>query len=588
MKEEKADLYMEKKDKVTRNEYSETLRVKQGVYTICFVLLCLIDQLVGSAAGRVQHTSVNCTGFLLAVIILTGYRWKDFIRLPYLLWTICGVIGGSIAINWGSRNYDGHGRWITAVINVILYGYLVIRVLMRIFAEKRIPRMNWRIFGVWVVMMLGMIFSKNESVWPVWFLVMFGCFYLTEYTREEIDALFNGMLNGIIIGFCILQGFATMYRPFDTLRYTGMYTNANMYALFCLMVHAAILGKWYRFKKKGSSPIWRVLAGVGSSVLMAYCFLAIGRAAMIVMCLNTALLVLLFFFQEKEKRFLKAAGRLAATALAAILVFPAVFSSVRVIPASFYSAMTLPGDPANKIQGTVPSWDERYIEMDEFLEAALGRLFWFFRSKEEDGEANIGRISNLLIPSLKVYAAEENLEGDFAITEKKLWGSGLNQDDPVLTDADEMTDPVKIRWAIYRTYLGRLNFMGHRNSGDGVWVTAEGYYAPHAHNFLLQIMFSFGILTGVLFLIITVYALWYCMKRCLEKEWGDWNFVVGVFMITSFAGFGMLEIDWRLGQLSFTAFFVVLYLLFHNCVCRRDGKCGKEGGKAASADQEKE
>lgn len=580
-KEAKADLYMEKKVEVIKSKCGETLRVKQGVYTICFVLLCLIDQLIGSATGRVQHTAANCTGFLIAVIILTGYHWKDFIRLPYLLWTICSVIGGRIAINWGRQNYDGYGKWVTAVVNVIIYGYLVIRILMGIYAGKKTPRMNWPYFGIWVLMMLGMIFSKNESVWPVWFLVMFGCFYLTEYTREELDALFNGMLNGIIIGFCILQGFATMYRAFDELRYAGMYSNGNMYALFCLMVHAAILGKWYRFKKKGSSPVWQVLAGAGSSILMAYCFLSIGRTALIVMCLNTVLLITLFFLQEKKKRFLKAAGRLAAVVLAAIAAFPVVFSSVRVIPAEFYSAMVLSGDTGNKIQGMVPLEDERYIEMDEFLEAALGRLFWFLNPEEEgtDTPDIVGRIGRLFAPSLKVYAVGEIPEGELSPIEKKPWGSGLTQEEPVLTDPGDIDDPVKVRWAIYRTYLGRLNLLGHRNSEDGVWIS-KIEFAPHAHNFFLQIMFSFGILTGILFLLIVLAAFFYCMKRCFGKAKEDWIFIVGVFAITSFVGFGTLEADWRLGQLSFTAVFVVQYLLLH--------KCGKESGKDGQWNQNQE
>ncbi len=572
----KKNIDMEKKEEVTTNICRDTLRIKQGVYTICFVLFCLIDQIVGSATGRVQHTAVNCSGFLIAIIIFTGCHWKDFIRLPYLLWTICSVIGGSIAVNWGRQNYDGYGKWVTAVINVIIYGYLVIRIFMRICEEKKAPRLKWSVFGVWVVMMLAMVFSDNDSVWPVWYLVMFGCFYLTEFTREELNALFNGMLNGIIIGFCILQSFATMFRAFDTLRYTGMYTNANMYALFCLIVHAAILGKWYQFKRNGASPIWSVLAGLGSGILMAYCFLAIGRAAMIVMCFNTVLLIALFFFQEKGKRFLKASGRLAAVMLSAILMFPAVFFSVRVIPASFSSAMVLTGDPGNKIQGMVHSWDDRYIEMDEFLEAALGRLFWFLFPKEaeEDDADFVGRVCDFWVPSLKVYAAEESREGNLTVAEKKPWGSGLEREDPVLSEKDEMSDPVKVRWAIYKTYLGRLNLKGHRNCEDGVWVTAEGYFAPHAHNFLLQIMFSFGIPAGVLFLLLAVAVVLCCLMRCLDKAQGNWFFVVGVFMITSFVGFGVLEIDWRLGQLSFLAFFVVQYLLLH--------KCGEENEKTFS------
>lgn len=553
-------------EKTADERYKESIRVKQGVYTICFVLLCLIDQIMGSAMGRVQFVAANCTGFIIAVIIFTGYRWKDFMRLPYAVWTVFCIVGGYFAIRWGRENYEHYGKWVTAVLNVAIYGYLVLRILIRVFQEKRIPRMNWRFFILWVVMMLCMVFSRNEAVWPVWFLVMFGCFYLTEYTKEELDALFNGMLNGIIIGFCILQGFATMFRAFDDLRYASMYTNGNMYALFCVIVQAAILGKWYRFKRNGAAWGWRMLAVVGSGVLMAYCFLTICRTALIAMMANMLLLTAIFFLQEEKRRVLKAAGRLAAVLAAAVVSFPVVFQSIRMIPAEFYSPMLLAGDADYKIQGGAPTWDERYIEMDEFLEAALGRLFWFFQSggEGEKSDADLSDvIGEILLPSLTVYAAEETA-GDEASDERRPWGSGLTQDDPVLTEIEDIQDDIKVRWAIYRTYLSRLNFGGHRGSEEGVWVW-EGYFAPHPHNFLLEIMFSFGIIAGILFLAVILFTALRCLSRCIGKSGEEWLFAMGVFMISSFVCFGILEIDWKVGQLSYTMVFIVQYLLFHRC-----------------------
>lgn len=556
---------MNKIEETVSERYRESIRVKQGIYTICFVLLCLIDQIMGSAMGRVQFVAANCTGLIIAVIIFTGYRWKDFIRLPYAVWTVFCVLGGSLAIHWGRENYDHFGRWITALLNIAIYGYLVLRVLMRVFEEKKMPRMNWRYFTLWVVMMLCMVFSRNEAVWPLWFLVMFGCFYLTEYTKEELNALFNGMLNGIIIGFCILQGFATMFRAFDNLRYAGMYTNGNINALFYLLVQSAILGKWYQFKKNGAALVWRVLAGAGSGIILAYCFLTICRTAMIAMLLNVILLVAIFFFQEGKKRFLKAVSRMAAVLLMAIISFPPVFYSVRKIPAEFYSAIILAGDAGIKIQGAVPLWDERYIEMDEFLEAALGRLFWFLQSSESGEETGVDLsdiMGEILLPPIRVYAAEEPSED--ASDERKPWGSGLTQDDPVLTKIEDIEDPAKGRLGIFKAYISRLNFKGHKNSEDGIWVT-ENSFAPHAQNFLIQMMFSYGIVAGILFLVVIAVVLLYCLARCFKIPRGEWFYAVGAFMIFSFVAFGTLEIDWRVGQLSFTVLFIVQYLLFHGC-----------------------
>lgn len=557
---------------------NDSIRVKKGIYTVCFVLLCLIDQLVGSAMGRVQYVAVNCTGYVIAVLIFTGCRWREFVKIPYAIWTAVCVIGCTYAIHWGRENYAYGGQWITAVLNVAIYGYLVLRLFLRIFVDMSLPRMNWKCLVLWAAAMLGMVLSENEALWPLWFFVMFGCFYLTEYSEEELDALFNGMLNGIIIGFFILQGFATMYRAFDQIRYTGMYTNCNMNALFYLMVQAAILGKWYQFKRHGAAILWQVLAGAGSGILLAYCFLTIGRTALAVMLLNTVLLVGIFFFREEKRRLLKAAVRLAAVLAAAVISFPAVFASVRNIPAQMYSVMVLASDSEGKIQGMVPYEDTRYIEMDEFLKEALGRFFEFFSRLGKTGRTDAPdtgeRLAGLLLPSIKVQAAEDIPEEDPA--GEIPWGSGLSPEDPVWTEGN-YGDSVNIRWAIYKAYLGRLNFTGHESSEDGVWLKAD-LSVPHAHNFLLQIMFSHGVVTGLLFLAILILTFLHCLVRCFGKGTENWYYIVGVLTITSFVGFGTLEVDWRLGQLSFTTLFIVLYLLLHRCPGRR-GKPDEGSGE---------
>ena len=255
-------------------------------------------------------------------------------------------------------------------------------------------------------------------------------------------------------------------------------------------------------------------------------------------------------------------GRLAAVLAAAVVSFPVVFQSIRMIPAEFYSPMLLAGDADYKIQGGAPTWDERYIEMDEFLEAALGRLFWFFQPSGEEEKPDVDLsdvIGEILLPSLTVYAAEETA-GDGIGDERKRWGSGLTEDDPVLTEIVDTMDPTKIRWAIFRTYLSRLNFSGHRGNEEGVWIMYNGF-APHAHNFLLQMMFSYGIIAGIMFLVVIAAAFLHCAILCFGELKGEWFSIVGALMILSFFCFGILEIDWRVGQLSFTILFLTQYLL---------------------------
>lgn len=51
------------------------------------------------------------------------------------------------------------------------------------------------------------------------------------------------------------------------------------------------------------------------------------------------------------------------------------------------------------------------------------------------------------------------------------------------------------------TYLKRLNFVGHEK------MTIEGEDYAHAHNSYIQVAYDFGIITGVVFLVLCAYTL---------------------------------------------------------------------------------
>lgn len=46
-------------------------------------------------------------------------------------------------------------------------------------------------------------FSKSDYIWPWCYFIMFGCFYLTDFTAEEQEDMYQGIMNGVILAFCI-------------------------------------------------------------------------------------------------------------------------------------------------------------------------------------------------------------------------------------------------------------------------------------------------------------------------------------------------------------------------------------------------
>ena len=532
-------------------ENSESLRIKKGIYTICFVLMCLIDQIRGSATGRVQFVAANCLGLLIAVIILSAYHWRDFLKLPYYLWAGVFFVGFSLSVPYAQANYPYLWKWITAGINVGLYGLIVIRILYRIVAEKWRPRIRKPCFLLWIVMMVGMVISRNDSVWPLWFLAMFGSFYLTDFTSEEKDAVCDSMMNGVIIGFCILQGFATMYRAYDTVRYTGMYTNSNINALFYMMVQLAFLGKWYKFVQTKAAYFWRILAAMGSGVMLTYCFLTIGRLALGVMIVNVLVLAYLLFKMEQQKKLLRFASRVLLVFLVAVISFPAVFYSVRWIPAYFNSPMTLEGDEPNKIREWASPEDERYVEMDELLEQSLDRILRLLITP------NTINIVDVVMPPIKAQAMDYQ---DALVTEDLIKPGDVPE--TALLEGEDAANSFRYRFLIYKTYFGRLNLWGHTYAENtGVWVTPS-YHAPHAHDLFLQYAYDFGIIIGILFLVDAVLVLFFLWKKSTQKGGGNWKYAVCFLNVFAFIAFGLFERDWNVATLPLTLFFMAHYPVF--------------------------
>lgn len=553
-------------------EGREALQTKQGVYTICFVLLCIIDMLMGSATGRVQYVAVNCTGLILGVITLTGYRWRDFLHVPYALWAVCGGIGAYLAITWGWGNKYYPGQWCSGVLVVYLYGFIILRLLFRFLEEKKLPKMNWPFFALWCVMMFGMIFSKNERLWPVLFFFCFGCFYLTDFNKEERSALFRGALNGIIVGFIIVQGLATFYRAYDEHRYVGMYCNSNMNALFYLMVHTAILCKWYQLQKEGKAIGWRCFAAVGSAILICYGMLTIGRTAILCMVFDEILFLCINQYTKQSRRFaiLNIVLRLAAVGLTCAIMLPVVFSVCRYVPAHFYTPLTMPTEQEleYKIHESTEINDSRYMTWERFIELLFGRFGELKESVEKQAMRGAEKAVDTLFPSIRAYASEEVTALDIPRETKREWGSGESDDMPVLLNEEDWDDPYLIRWAIYRTYLGKMNLFGHSSTEDGVWITSVSY-APHAHNVFLQMLFSHGLFTGLLFLADTICLLFYTALQTVRRKKG-WIPMVSLLFTVAFVGFGLFETNWNVGQLSFFLLFFAHFPLLHRGTVRVD------------------
>lgn len=542
-------------------KYEKKLHAKKWIVTVCVLVICLIDQIVGSAYGEVQAAAVNFTGFAVAGVILIHYPLRAFLLSAHYVWAVISLVGSILILTPLDSSGYVSAQWITAAINVGLYGHIAIQTFYHYYLRQKKPNIKWPIFAVWSIMMLGMVFSRNDSLWPLWFLVMFGCFYLTEYTRDEKECIFDGLMNGIIISFFLLQGFCVLYRLYDTVRYTGIFTNSNINALFYLITEAAVLGKWYRFHITGEKTIYEFFTCIMNGMLISLCLMTIGRTAFVIMLFNTALTVFFLFFADYRRKLLYAFLRLSAVFLAVFLTFPVAFWCVRYVPAHFASPLLLTGD---KIKSKVAPEnfspdDEKLVSYESLMEQVLGRfanikkdqLFQFLKSQAEE--------SSFLNASITALASSKD-SSNSKDNKPAVRGGGTSRKDPIFSDKTYITEK-NARLEIYKECLRRTNFSGRKNSEGGFWLTKSHYY-DHAHNVIIQMLYYFGWIPGILFGVLCFYAFFHYLFRCMTPKSANCRLIICSLLVSSFLCFGMLEIDWKIGQMSFTFFFLSLYYLF--------------------------
>ena len=541
-----------------------TICIKRIIYIICFASLCLIDQITGSATGAIQYGLKNYTGIIIAIIILTSYHIKDFFRISVLCWTNAAwfflfFVGRYYALDWGRTYSSNFLQFQTNLWGIGIYGIVLIRMLYGFFAERKIIRMNWPCFGVWLIMAVVMAIIRPDIGWTEVVLITFLCFYLTDFKEKDLNNLFSGMMEGIIVGFFLIQVQAWRHRPYDILRYHGMYAHPNTNALFYMCAYCAVLGKWYLMKLKHRFVLLRVpfilLAG-----LIVGTMLYTGSRSSIITLIPVTAVFLLFQVLSRKRWWRKPVevlldGVVLLTSVA-VCVLPA-YGLIRYIPVNVNEPIYFESDKIEKkVQKGDDTYSEKYVEFDEATREMFDRYLWFLDEESaQKVEEWIREYPDRLKMSLKVEAAGG--------TEVKEIMPGDDPEHPLDKTMGDV-EGYDIRLDIYRYFWNKLTLIGEKGSKQGVWLS-KWYQATHCHNLFLQIAYDFGIIIGIIFILIVLMIYIRVLVGLVRKKSGSWYFRLYVVTVytTLFVLFGMTECVWIYGQLPFTMFFIVQYVLYH-------------------------
>lgn len=533
--------------------------IKRIIYIMCFAALCMLDQVIGSATGSVQYGLKNYTSVILGIIVLTSYRFKDFYKLPYLVWAALFLILRTIVMIWARQNPVNSMRWSANLWLLGVIGLVVIRMIYQLTIEKRKFNVNWKTFSIWLVMMLWMLIFRSDLGWPRVLFVGFLFFYLADFKKKDLNNLYSGMVEGIILGFFIVQGNALLHRPYDVLRYEGSYSNSNMNALFYALSYCAVMCKLFEMRLKKRPKVLRGALIVLSGIMFCLSLFTGGRAATLTMALVAAVFLVFQYVARRKNKVKKSILDGAILVVTAILCFVPTYALVRYVPAWVDAPVYYESDSMeNKVQKGEGVESEKYIDLQQVLEMTIGRFSSLFQKDEADEQISwIDVISPALIANASEWEDEYWYADDEVYIEP-----GTDSRHPLLPSRYE-NDSVKIRLAVYQYFIKELNIFGHRNQVPAVWVLPT-YCAPHTHNILLQIAYEFGLPAGILFGVIIVLLFNKSLFDIFEVEHGAklYRLYATLGFAIVFVVFGMLEINWIFGQLPFTMFFVVQKYLY--------------------------
>lgn len=515
-------------------------------YALCLVFLGIIDQRRGSAVGEIQMLFSNLVGVVMALLLLPSIKLEKEKAKPYLLWTPICVILSVIACIIGVQYWKYAGQWITVVLNVAVWSYLLIY----LYLEKPYTEFSTRIkqpfFWMVAVLLLLMQMSVHEGIMPLWYLLIYGGFALIGIPREKTGDFYDGMLNGIIIWFFAQQILAFGFRPYDyvSIRYRGLYSGETQNGLFYMIAFCAFLLKWYDSRERKQKWYVRFFYFLMSAGMVSFTVLTGGKASILGIGASVVL-VYVGYDIFKRKTFYGLLLHVTALILCIVLTFPATYLCVRYLPTILHHPIWFEGEYMEGYSVcSFDSWDSwKYVSFESMVYTNVNRLLEFVGINPDSWAVRF----HDFMQALPVHAEELVMQEEIGSE------AGSSPDNPFnIENLNALYSSTDARKIIYTYYWNHLNFRGHDKEHSGFWISEDIYYG-HAHNMFLQVAYDYGIIPGILFVLIYLYSLYRAFLLCRKGNWICMVFLMAILC------FGMVEMVLVSGQITVSLMAIMFY-----------------------------
>lgn len=556
---------------------------KRIITIICVACLMLIDMKAANDSWFIWIITNNMVGVLFAIIMLSAYPLREYIKPFYIVWDIVGMIG-VIGGYWFWRTHQiGHimGFWSTVPLNIWFLGTVFFKYVEKVFISKELSIRLAKWEYVFISCMLLMLISKSDYVWPFYFLVIFLMLWHTPFSFEDKRQLFMGVLDGILIGFIILQGKAFMFKDYSLVRYTGAYWNSNRNGALYLLAYTVLLTRTLFNKKQNKKTIMTVIL---SSVMSAFIMYTGSRTALVGMIIITGVYYLIGERKIANEKWRKIIKQFSIYVIAFIVAIPLLYFPICYLPLIRTAIRT---EIKNIVKGTnlpVTISNESSIQLDEALD---NMIFRFFKTDMPSDDAE--EDTEVLYDAELVEAAEELEETPYVFSMDQYDADGAYyvieyyfRDYPergknVVLVPKYFYGPVmslNIRINMYATLIDNMNIIGHDSSEVFIvlYSNAPGTsdnWINNEQNFIIHYLYNYGVPTGIIFCLLIIAELIY-LVRCTLR--GQVNAFAFAMFILVYICIGTMEVVWVPGQILLVLLFVAP-LFFGSDYLSEEAKC---------------
>ena len=199
------------------------------------------------------------------------------------------------------------------------------------------------------ILLIFLLIIKQTSIYDykqyyLYILFSFLPLIMMKKSEKACTNVLKGILDGICIGFFVIQGYAWKHRPYNysALRYTGISNASTTMSRIYLSYFTAWMIRYVQLgrQKRG---IWngllRVFSWMTATFILSLEYLTGSRSAVLAMMLMTAISMAVRYmrFEDAWWKWIGKAGlwivNCACVGLVSLALFPTAYASVRYLPA---------------------------------------------------------------------------------------------------------------------------------------------------------------------------------------------------------------------------------------------------------------